>query len=65
VESLSSVIRSATKRRKIFPNYDSAMIVIYLAIEQASKKWIMPIQNWRMALNRFIIEFGDRLPDHH
>lgn len=37
---------------------------IYLAIEQASKKWTMPIQNWRMALNRFVIEFGDRLNGH-
>jgi len=24
----------------------------------------MPIQNWRLALNRFIIEFGDRIPDY-
>ncbi|CAM8661809.1 Transposase, mutator type [Oxalobacteraceae bacterium] len=64
VESLNRVIRAATKRRKVFPNDDSARKVIYLAIEQASKKWTMPIQNWRMALNRFTIEFGDRLPDH-
>ena len=64
VESLKSVIRAATKRRKVFPTDDSARKVIYLAIEQAAKKWTMPIQNWRMALNRFIIEFGDREADH-
>ena len=64
VESLNSVIRAATKRRKVFPNDDSARKVIYLAIEQAAKKWTMPIQNWRMALNRFVMEFGDRLPDY-
>jgi len=64
IESLNSVIRAATKRRKVFPSDDSARKVIYLAIAQASKKWTMPIQNWRMALNRFMIEFGDRLPDH-
>ncbi|KZW95133.1 MAG: hypothetical protein RIQ83_2384, partial [Pseudomonadota bacterium] len=28
------------------------------------KKWTMPIQNWKLALNRFIIEFGDRLNGH-
>ncbi len=28
------------------------------------KKWGMPIQNWRLAMGRFIIEFGDRLSDH-
>ena len=61
IESLNSVIRSATKRRKLFPNDDSAMKVIYLAISQAAKKWTMPIHNWRMALNRFMIEFGERI----
>ena len=38
--------------------------VIYLAIQSASKKWSMPIQNWRLAMSRFIIEFGDRLNSH-
>ncbi len=61
IESLNSVIRSATKRRRLFPNDGSAMKVIYLAISQASKKWTMPIQNWRLALNRFMIEFGERI----
>lgn len=61
IESLNSVIRSATKRRKLFPNDDAAKKVVYLAIAQASKKWTMPIQNWRLALNRFMIEFGERI----
>jgi putative transposase len=45
----------------VFPTDESAKKVIYLAIEQASRKWTMPIQNWKMALSRFVIEFGDRL----
>ena len=64
VESLNSVIRAATKRRKVFPTDESAKKVIYLAIEQASKKWTMPIQNWKMALSRFVMEFGARLANH-
>jgi len=64
IESLNSVIRSATKRRKLFPNQNSAMKVVYLAIMQASNKWTMPIQNWRSAMNRFEIEFGERLNLH-
>ena len=64
IESLNSVIRAATKRRKVFPSDDSARKVVYLAIEQASRKCTMPIQNWKMALNRFVIEFGDRITDH-
>jgi putative transposase len=37
---------------------------VYLAIKEASKKWTMPIRNWRTAMNRFIIEFEDRLEKH-
>lgn len=64
IESLNSVIRVAIKKRKVFPTDDSVRKIIYLAIKDASKKWSMPIQNWRLAMGRFIIEFGDRLSDH-
>jgi len=45
IESLNSVIRKATKKRKVFPTDDSAKKVIYLATQQAAKKWTMPIRN--------------------
>lgn len=64
IESLNSVIRKAIKKRKLFPTDDSAIKVIYLAIQAASKKWTMPIRNWKLALNRFMIEFEDRLKDY-
>lgn len=64
IESLNSVIRKAIKKRKLFPTDDSARKVIYLAIQDASKKWTMPIRNWKAALNRFMIEFEDRLTDY-
>lgn len=64
IESLNSVIRQATRKRKIFPNDDSAMKVVYLAIQSASQRWTKPIRNWKAALNRFMIEFEDRLVDH-
>ncbi|EJW4862196.1 IS256 family transposase [Salmonella enterica] len=64
IESLNSVIRAAIKKRKVFPTDDSVRKVIYLAIKDASKKWSMPIQNRRLAMSRFIIEFGDRLSNH-
>ena len=31
------------------------MKVVYLAIEQAAKKWTMPIRDWKPALNQFMI----------
>jgi putative transposase len=64
IESLNSVIRKATKKRKVFPTDDSAKKVVYLAIRQASEKWTMPIRNWKLALNRFMIMFEDRLKDY-
>ena len=64
IESLNSVIRKAIKNRKVFPSDDSAKKVIFLAIKSASKKWSKPIHSWRAAMNRFIIEFEDRLKKH-
>ncbi len=64
IESLNSVIRKATKKRKLFPTDESAKKVIYLATQQAAKKWTMPIRNWKAALNRFMIEFEERLTDY-
>ena len=61
IESLNSVIRKATRQRKVFPTEKSALKVVYLAITDASKKWTKPIQNWKPALNRFTILFGERV----
>lgn len=60
IESLNSVIRKAIKNRKIFPNDNSACKIIYLAIMSASKKWNMPLHQWKQAMNRFAIEFEGR-----
>lgn len=31
---------------------------------EGGKKWTMPIHNWRLAMNWFMIQFDDRLKDH-
>ena len=64
IESLNSVIRKSVKTRKVFPSDDAALKVVYLAVEAASKKWTMPIRNWKPALNRFMIEFEEQLAPH-
>jgi len=64
IESLNSVIRKVINKRKLFPHDDSAIKIVYLAINEASKKWTMPVQNWKAALNRFMIEFEDCLINH-
>lgn len=60
IESLNSVIRKAINNRKIFPDDNSVFKVIYLAVNQASKKWTMPIRDWKPALNRFMLERADK-----
>ena len=62
IESLNSVIRKAIKNRRLFPSDNSALKVVYLAVQAASKKWTMSVRDWKKALNRFTIDFGDRLP---
>ncbi|WP_420836516.1 hypothetical protein [Candidatus Erwinia dacicola] len=48
----------------MFLTDESVRKVVYLASKDVSKKWSMPIQNWRLAMRRLIIEFVDRLSDH-
>ncbi|EJJ5491262.1 IS256 family transposase, partial [Escherichia coli] len=43
---------------------DSVKKVVWLAIQSVSQKWTMPLKDWRRAMSRFIIEFGDRLDGH-
>jgi putative transposase len=62
IESVNSVIRKFTRNRKQYPNGESAIKLVYLAIHEASRKWTMPIKCWKAALNHFAIVFEGRMP---
>jgi putative transposase len=62
IESLNRSLRKISKNRGVFPNQESLLKLYYLALERIAKKWTMPIHNWREALNRFALEFGNRMP---
>lgn len=62
IESLNSSLRKVTQKRSAFPTDDAIYKVLYLALNNVSKKWTMPIRNWGAALNQFAIYFGDRVP---
>jgi transposase-like protein len=64
IESVNSVIRKFTRNRKIYPNEESALKIVYMAIHEASRKWTMPIHHWKTALNHFAILFEGRMPEH-
>jgi putative transposase len=62
IESMNMTLRKVLKNHRAFPTDESALKVIYLAIQNISKKWTMPIRDWRPALNQFAIAFEDRFP---
>ena len=62
IESVNSVIRKFTRNRKQYPNAESAVKLVYLAIHEASQKWTMPITGWKAALNHLAIVFEGRIP---
>lgn len=62
IESVNSAIRKFTRNRKIYPNEESALKIVFMAIREASRKWTMPIRKWKEALNHFAIIFEGRMP---
>lgn len=62
IESMNMTLRKVLRNHRSFPNDESVMKVIFLAVNNISKKWTMPIRNWKSALNRFAIEFEGRFP---
>jgi putative transposase len=64
IESVNMSLRKVTKNRGSFPNDEAMLKLLYLALQNISKKWTMPIRNWKSALNQFTIIFEDRMPIH-
>ncbi|WP_415881137.1 IS256 family transposase [Leptolyngbya sp. Cla-17] len=62
IESVNMTLRKVLKNHRAFPTDESALKVVYLAIQNISKKWTMPIKDWKPALNRFAIAYDDRFP---
>ena len=62
IESVNMSLRKVTKNRGSFPNDESMIKLMYLALQNISKKWTMPIRNWRSALNQFSIMIEERMP---
>jgi putative transposase len=61
IESLNMTLRKVMKNKRIFPSDDAAFKQLYLALQNISKKWTMPIRDWKPALARFMIEFEGRV----
>ncbi len=63
IESVNMSLRKLTKNRGSFPSDEALLKLFFLALRNISLKWSMPIHDWKAALTRFTIEFGDRISD--
>ncbi len=60
IESLNSTIRKYTKTKTVFPDDQSALKAVYLAVANVEKKWTMTIKEWGSVINQLVIIFGER-----
>lgn len=61
IENLNGKIRKYTGNKLSFPTDEAVMKSVYLAVREATRKWTMPVRNWGLILNQFLIIFADRV----
>ena len=61
IESINVSLRKVIKKRTSFPTDEAVSKLFCLALKNISKKWTTPIRDWKAALNRFTIEFDERM----
>ena len=62
IESVNRSLRKVIKTKGVFPDEASVFKLMYLALHNISKKWTMPVKDWKAALSRFAILFPERFP---
>ena len=62
IESVNYTIRKVTRNRQSFPTTDAAIKLVFMALQNISKRWTMPLRDWGSALNQFAIIYGSRMP---
>lgn len=63
IESVHRQFRKLTKTKGAFPNENSLLKLLYMGIQNATKKWNMPMWNWNLTLSQLAIFFEGRLDD--
>ena len=61
IESVHRQFRKLTKTKGAFPNENSLLKLLYMGIQNASKKWTMPIRNWSLTISQLSIFFEGRI----
>lgn len=54
-------LREITKNRCSFPSDDALQKLFFQGLRNISKKWTLPIRDWKAVLTRFTIKFDDQM----
>jgi len=63
IESVNRPLRKIIKAKAVFPDEASVLKLMYLAMNNISKRWNRPIKNWTAATSHFAILFPERFKD--
>ena len=61
IEGFNRILRKSTKTKSSFPSDNSLFKLLYLIVEDNTRKWTMPIKNWGLIVNELSIMFGERV----
>lgn len=61
VEGYHRQLRKVTKTKTAYPTDESLIKILYLVTMEISKKWNMPIREWKSCISQLAIYFNDRL----
>lgn len=61
VEGFHRMLRKYTKTKCVYPTDDSVRKSVYLAIQEITKKWTMPMRDWGIIIGQLMVFFEDRI----
>lgn len=60
IESLNALMRKNTSNRKVFPNDEAVIKILFLNVRNFTSRWTKR-QGWDIVMNQLSLIFGDRL----
>lgn len=61
IEGFNNGVKRITKTKSSFPSDEALFKLLYLISQDITKKWTMPVPNWSLIINQFMIYFEKRL----
>lgn len=64
IEGYHRQLRKVTKTKTTYPTDEALVKILYLATSEISRKWTMPVRDWRDCVSQFAIYFSERMESH-